>query len=264
MSNPQLPNEQNKPKVAADVREITGEQPLIEHLVELRTRLLRAVLGVLLCAGALLPFANKLYAWLALPVLQMLPAGGQMIATDPISPFITPLKLALIVGLVIAMPWVLFQIWGFVAPGLYRHERKLAVPILVSATLLFYVGCAFAYYLVLPAVFKFTTAVAPEGVAVMTDISKYLDFTLVIFLAFGLTFEVPVAVLILVVLGWVTVEQLREARSYVIVGAFAIAAVMTPPDAISMLMMGIPMCLLYEVGILVSAAYRKSSPVRAA
>jgi sec-independent protein translocase protein TatC len=237
--------------------DLGGEQPLVEHLVELRTRLLRAVLGVLVCVGLLLPFANKLYGWLALPVLKMLPAGGQMIATDPISPFVTPLKLALLAGLVIAMPWVLYQAWGFVAPGLYKHEKKLAVPILVSATLLFYVGCAFAYFLVLPAVFKFTSAIAPEGVAVMTDISKYLDFTIVIFLAFGLTFEVPVAVLILVVLGWVNVQQLREARPYVIVGAFAIAAVMTPPDAISMLMMGIPMCLLYELGILVSSGYRK-------
>jgi sec-independent protein translocase protein TatC len=239
--------------------ELGGEQPLIEHLVELRTRLMRACIGWLLVTLCLMPISNKLYAWLAQPVLAMLPPGGQMIATDPISPFLTPLKLTLVAGFVIAVPWVLYQAWGFVAPGLYRHEKKLALPILVSATALFYIGGAFAYYLVLPSVFKFTTAFAPEGVAVMTDISSYLDFVLVIFIAFGFTFEVPVAVLILVILGWVTVEQLREARPYVIVAGFAIAAVITPPDAISMLMMGIPMCVLYELGIWIATLYRRST-----
>jgi sec-independent protein translocase protein TatC len=229
-----------------------SEQPLIAHLLELRTRLLRAVLGVFACVLLLLPIANRLYGWLALPVLKMLPAGGQMIATDPISPFLTPLKLAFVLGLVMAAPWVLYQIWAFVAPGLYKNERRLAVPLLVSATALFYIGCAFAYFLVLPAVFKFTNAVAPEGVAVMTDISKYLDFVIVIFVAFGVAFEVPVAVVILVALGWVNVAQLKQARGYVVVGAFVVAAFMTPPDAISQLMMAVPMCLLYEIGILAS------------
>jgi sec-independent protein translocase protein TatC len=229
-----------------------SEQPLIAHLLELRTRLLRAVLGIFACVLLLLPIANRLYGWLALPVLKMLPAGGQMIATDPISPFLTPLKLAFVLGLVVAAPWVLYQIWAFVAPGLYKNERRLAVPLLVSATALFYTGCAFAYFLVLPAVFKFTNAVAPEGVAVMTDISKYLDFVIVIFVAFGVAFEVPVAVVILVALGWVNVTQLREARGYVVVGAFVVAALMTPPDAISQLMMAVPMCVLYEIGILAS------------
>jgi len=232
------------------------EQPLIAHLLELRTRLLRAIFGVLICLLLLMPIANKLYGWLALPVLKMLPVGGQMIATDPISPFLTPLKLALMSALVIAAPWVLYQLWAFVAPGLYHKEKRLAVPLLVSATALFYIGCAFAYFLVLPAVFKFTNAVAPDGVAVMTDIGKYLDFVIVTFIAFGVAFEVPVAVVILVALGWVTIAQLREARSYVIVGAFAVAAVMTPPDAISMLMMAIPMCLLYEIGIITAAWVR--------
>jgi sec-independent protein translocase protein TatC len=234
------------------------EQPLIAHLLELRTRLLRAIVGVFVCLVLLLPIANKLYGWLAIPVLKMLPAGGQMIATDPISPFLTPLKLALMSALVLAAPWVLYQLWAFVAPGLYHKEKRLAVPLLVSATALFYIGCAFAYFLVLPAVFKFTTAVAPEGVAVMTDIGKYLDFVIVTFIAFGVAFEVPVAVVILVALGWVTIPQLREARSYVIVGAFAIAAVMTPPDAVSMLMMAIPMCLLYELGIIAASWIRTS------
>ncbi len=232
------------------------EQPLIAHLLELRTRLLRAIVGVLFCLVLLLPIANKLYGWLALPVLKMLPVGGQMIATDPISPFLTPLKLALMSALVMAAPWVLYQLWAFVAPGLYHKEKRLAVPLLVSATALFYIGCAFAYFLVLPAVFKFTNAVAPEGVAVMTDIGKYLDFVIVTFIAFGVAFEVPVAVVILVALGWVTIPQLREARSYVIVGAFVVAAVMTPPDAVSMLMMAIPMCLLYEIGIIAAAWIR--------
>jgi sec-independent protein translocase protein TatC len=229
-----------------------SEQPLIAHLLELRTRLLRAILGVFACVLLLLPISNRLYGWLALPVLKMLPVGGQMIATDPISPFLTPLKLAFVLGLVMAAPWVLYQIWAFVAPGLYKNERRLAVPLLVSATGLFYTGCAFAYFLVLPAVFKFTNAVAPEGVAVMTDISKYLDFVIVIFVAFGVAFEVPVAVVILVALGWVNVAQLKQARGYVVVGAFVVAAFMTPPDAISQLMMAVPMCLLYEIGILAS------------
>ena len=219
-------------------------------------RLLRAIAGVLVCLVLLMPIANKLYGWLALPVLKMLPAGGQMIATDPISPFLTPLKLALMSALVLAAPWVLYQLWAFVAPGLYHKEKRLAVPLLVSSTALFYIGCAFAYFLVLPAVFKFTNAVAPEGVAVMTDIGKYLDFVIVTFIAFGVAFEVPVAVVILVALGWVSIAQLREARSYVIVGAFVIAAIMTPPDAVSMLMMAIPMCLLYEIGIIAAAWVR--------
>jgi sec-independent protein translocase protein TatC len=239
--------------------ETQPEQPLIAHLIELRTRLLRAVVGVLICTLGLIPFGNKLFGLLALPVLKMLPFGGQMIATDPISPFFTPLKLSFVTGLVLAAPWVLFQLWAFVAPGLYQREKKLAVPILVSATLLFYTGCAFAYFLVLPAVFKFTSAVATQGVAVMPDISKYLDFVIVTFIAFGVTFEVPVAVVILVLLGWVSVAQLREARAYVTVAAFGVAAVMTPPDAISMLMMAIPMCLLYELGILAASVLVKRS-----
>ncbi|MGE4358743.1 MAG: twin-arginine translocase subunit TatC [Lysobacteraceae bacterium] len=228
------------------------EQSLIGHLVELRARLLRAVLAVLAIFIALLPFANRIYTLLSEPLRAKLPAGTQMVAIDVASPFLTPIKLALFVALILAMPVVLYQLWAFVAPGLYRHEQKLARPLLVSAVLLFYVGCAFAYFLVLPAVFGFLTGVAPEGVAMMTDISRYLDFVLVLFLAFGFSFEVPVAVVILVLLGWVSVEQLRESRGYVIVGAFVVAAVITPPDVISQLMLAIPMCLLYEVGLLVA------------
>lgn len=232
--------------------------PLLDHLVELRARLLKALAGVLVLTLLLLPFGNVLYGWLALPVLQALGPGGQMIATDPIAPFLTPLKLSFFTSLIIGMPWVLYQVWAFVAPGLYRNEQRLAVPLLVSATLLFYLGCAFAYAFVLPVVFAFTVAVSPDGVAVMTDITRYLDFVVVIFLAFGVAFEVPVATVIIVALGWATVEQLREARAYVIVGAFIVAAILTPPDVISQLMLAIPMSLLYELGILASAWMVKS------
>lgn len=230
------------------------EQSLIGHLVELRARLLRAVLAVLLVFIALIPFAGRIYAVLAEPLRAKLPEGAQMVAIDVASPFFAPIKLAFFLAVVLAMPIVLYQLWAFVAPGLYKHEQKLARPLLVSAVLLFYAGCTFAYFLVLPVVFGFLTGIAPEGVAVMTDISRYLDFVLVLFLAFGFSFEVPVAVVILVLLGWVSVEQLREARSYVIVGAFVIAAIVTPPDVISQLMLAIPMCLLYELGLVVSRA----------
>jgi len=237
------------------------EQSLIGHLVELRARLLRAVLAVLAVFLALLPFANRIYTLLAEPLRAKLPAGTQMVAIDVASPFLTPIKLALFVALILAMPVVLYQLWAFVAPGLYRHEQKLARPLLASAVLLFYTGCAFAYFLVLPTVFGFLTGITPEGVAMMTDISRYLDFVLVLFLAFGFSFEVPVAVVILALLGWVSVEQLRAARSYVIVGAFVVAAVITPPDVVSQLLLAIPMCLLYEIGVLVARSIvRRSEP----
>ncbi|WP_313914634.1 twin-arginine translocase subunit TatC [Tahibacter sp.] len=225
------------------------EASFFSHLVELRARLMKAVLAigaVLLC---LLPFANKLYAWLAEPLLRNLPAGGQLVAIEVASPFFTPLKLAFCTALVVAMPVVLYQLWAFVAPGLYRHEKRLGMPLLVSSVVLFYLGGAFAYFLVLPMVFSFLAKITPQGVAMMTDIGKYLDFVLVIFFAFGLCFEVPVAVVILVALGWVTPKQLTESRGYVVVGAFVIAAILTPPDVVSQVMLAIPMCLLYEVGI---------------
>ena len=230
-----------------------SERPLIAHLLELRTRLLRGVVGLVLVLLCLLPFANKLYALLAQPLLDKLPKGGQLIATQVASPFFAPMKLAFFVALVVAMPWLLYQAWAFVAPGLYRREKRLALPLLSSALLLFYAGCAFAYFLVLPMVFGFLARVTPEGVAMMTDISSYLDFVLVLFLAFGLAFELPVALVILVLLGWVTPAQLREGRGYAVVGIFVIAAIVTPPDVISQLMLAIPMCLLYEAGILAAS-----------
>ncbi|HLU12642.1 MAG TPA: twin-arginine translocase subunit TatC [Arenimonas sp.] len=232
------------------------EDSLMGHLLELRARLLKGVLAVLLLFVALLPFAEKIYARFAAPLLAKLPAGGQLVAIDVASPFFTPIKLAFFVALLLAMPWLIYQAWAFVAPGLYRHERRLARPLLASALLLFYIGCAFAWFLVLPAVFGFLTAVTPEGVAMMTDISRYLDFVLVILMAFGLGFELPVAVVVLVLLGVVSPAQLREARGYVIVGIFILAAVVTPPDVISQLLLAIPMCLLYEAGIVAGVLLR--------
>jgi sec-independent protein translocase protein TatC len=227
-----------------------GEGSLIDHLIELRMRLMRGLAGtgiVLLC---LLPFANKLYGLLAQPLLDKLPDGAHLIAIEVASPFFAPLKLAFFTALVVTMPWLLYQAWAFVAPGLYKREKRLAMPLLASAVALFYIGCAFAFFLVLPSVFKFLTLVTPDGVSMMTDINAYLNFVLVIFLAFGLSFELPVALVILVLLGWVTTDQLREARGYAVVGVFVLAAIITPPDVVSQLMLAIPMCLLYEAGII--------------
>ena len=234
----------------SDVGTNAEQRPLVTHLLELRSRLLRAVVGLLVVLAAMLPFANKLYGLLAQPLLDKLPKGGQLIATQVASPFFAPMKLAFFAALMVSMPWLLYQVWAFVAPGLYRRERKLAMPLLGSALLLFYAGCAFAFFLVLPMVFGFLARVTPTGVAMMTDISAYLDFVLVLFLAFGLSFELPVALVIMALLGWVTPAQLREGRGYAIVGVFVVAAVLTPPDVVSQLMLAIPMCLLYEAGII--------------
>ena len=234
-----------------DERLIDDAKPaFITHLIELRERLLKAIAALLIVLVALIPFANRLYGWLALPLIGHLPQGGTMIAIEVFSPFATPIKLALFAAIVIAMPVLLYQLWAFVAPALYRHEKKLAMPMLFSAVTLFYLGCAFAYFLVLPAVAKFTTGIAPTGVAVMPDIARYLDFALMLFLAFGLCFEVPVAIVILVAVGVVTTTQLVEARRYAIVGAFVLAAIFAPPDALSMTLLAVPLCLLYEIGIL--------------
>lgn len=235
-----------------DALDPTAAPRLIDHLIELRARLLRAVAGLFVVLLALLPFANKLYAFFAAPLLAKLPAGGQLIAVEVASPFFAPLKLAFFVALMVSMPWLLYQAWAFVAPGLYQREKRLALPLLVSAMGLFYAGCAFAFFLVLPTVFGFLAKVTPDGVAMMTDINAYLDFVLVIFVAFGLSFELPVAMVIAAAMGWVTPAQLREARGYAIVGVFIIAAIITPPDVVSQLMLAIPMCVLYEVGIVAS------------
>ena len=228
------------------------ELSFLEHLVELRSRLLKASLAVLVILLALLPFSRKLYALLAAPLTAVLPEGSSMIAIDVASPFLTPFKLALLLALILAIPIVLYQLWAFVAPALYREEKRLARPLLYSAVLLFYLGCAFAYFVVFPLVFGFFTRVAPEGVTVMTDISKYLDFVMTLFLAFGITFEVPIATIILVATGMVSIEQLKKARAYVLVGAFALGMLLTPPDVISQTLLALPMWLLFEIGVLMS------------
>lgn len=228
------------------------EQPLLTHLVELRTRIVRAMVGVFVVLVPLLFFAKQLYHFLAEPLMKLLPPGSQMIATEVAAPFFTPFKLAAVVSFAIALPWVLYQIWAFVAPGLYRNERRFVLPMLASSTALFYVGVAFAYYLVLPTVFKFFVSSAPEGVAVMTDVSKYLDFVLKLFMAFGFAFETPVAIVLLVISGFVTPQQLAARRDYVLVGVFVAAAVLTPPDVLSQTLLAVPSYLLYELGIFVS------------
>jgi len=228
------------------------ELSFLEHLVELRSRLLKACATVLLVLLVLLPFSRKLYALLAAPLTAVLPEGSSMIAIDVASPFLTPFKMALLLALIISIPVVLYQLWAFVAPALYRQEKRLARPLLYSAVALFYLGCAFAYFVVFPLVFGFFTRVAPDGVTVMTDISKYLDFVITLFLAFGITFEVPIATIILVATGMVTVEKLSKMRAYVLVGAFAMGMLLTPPDVISQTLLALPMWLLFEIGLVMS------------
>ncbi len=223
---------------------------LFSHLLELRSRLIKALATVLLLLLALVPIANRLYSLLAAPLVARLPHGAHLIATEVTSPFLTPLKLAFYVALFASMPMILYQLWAFVSPGLYSTEKRLARPLLVAAMALFYLGCAFAYFLVLPAAFRFLTAMTPGGVEMMTDINHYLDFVMLVFFAFGLCFEVPVAVVILAAIGVVDLAKLRSSRRYVIVGAFAISAVITPPDITSMIMLAVPMYLLYELGML--------------
>lgn len=230
-----------------------SQESLLSHLIELRDRLLRIVLGLVLTFLCLFPFAKEIYALLANPLLERLPQGGQMIATAVTTPFFVPLKVAMLAALVLSLPYTLYQLWAFVAPGLYQHEKRLAVPLVVTSTLLFLAGMAFAYFLVFPVVFGFIIGSAPEGVAVMTDIGNYLDFVIGLFLAFGIAFEVPIAVVLLARMNVVSVPQLREARGYVIVGAFVLGAIFTPPDVVSQIMLAVPLWLLYEAGILVAA-----------
>ena len=234
------------------VPEEDRELSFLEHLVELRSRLLKACLSVLVVLIALLPFSRKLYEMLASPMMAQMPEGSTMIAIDVASPFLTPFKLTLLVSIMVSVPVVLYQLWAFVAPALFKHEKRLAKPLLLSSVFLFYAGCAFAYFVVFPLVFGFLTRVAPEGVSVMTDISKYLDFVMTLFLAFGITFEVPIATIILVATGITTAEKLASWRPYIIVGAFALGMLLTPPDVISQTLLALPMWLLFEVGIIFS------------
>ena len=228
------------------------EMPLIEHLTELRQRLLYALAGVLAVFFALVYFANDIYQFVSEPLRRFLPPGSTMIATEVTSPFMAPFKLTMVVSALLAIPFVLYQAWAFVAPGMYRHEKRFAVPLLVSSIVLFYLGVAFSYYFVCPLVFGFFTSISPQGVAVMTDINHYLDFVLTMFFAFGFAFEIPVATVLLVWAGITTPEALVAKRPYVIVGCFVIAAVLTPPDVFSQTTMAVPMCLLFELGVLAS------------
>ncbi len=228
------------------------ELSFLEHLVELRSRLLKACGAVLVVLVALLPFSRQLYEALAAPLMAQMPEGSSMIAIDVASPFLTPFKLTLLVAVMVAIPVVIYQLWAFVAPALFKHEKKLARPLLFSSVFLFYAGCAFAYFVVFPLVFGFLTRVAPEGVAVMTDISKYLDFVMTLFFAFGITFEVPIATIILVATGITTPAKLASWRPYIVVGAFALGMVLTPPDVISQTLLAVPMWLLFEIGIIFS------------
>jgi len=242
-----MKNQNNQDQDVPDLDE--NEQPLLFHLIELRDRLLRMVLVVAVLFVMLVPFSNTLFSMLSGPLLAHMPEDGSMIAIEVASPFLIPFKLTLFLAVFIAIPYVLYQLWSFVAPGLYRHERRLVIPLLVSSTLLFYAGAAFAYFVVFPLVFAFFTAAAPEGVSVMTDISRYLDFVLTLFFAFGAAFEVPVVTVLLVMTGMTTQKALREKRPYVIVGAFVLGMLLTPPDVISQTLLAVPVWLLFELGL---------------
>lgn len=234
---------------------VDTSQPLITHLVELRNRLLKAVICVLVVFCALVYWANDIYTLLANPLTERLPTGATMIATNVVTPFFTPIKLTAVVAVFLSVPFILYQIWAFIAPALYKHEKRLVYPLLISSTVLFYVGVAFAYYIVFPLIFGFLTSTAPEGVVMATDINSYLDFILTIFLAFGICFEVPVAIILLCWSGITTPQELREKRPYIIVAAFVIGMLLTPPDVFSQTLLAVPMCLLFEIGVLVSRFY---------
>ena len=237
-----------------------AEGTLISHLLELRERLIRALVAIGILFVPCAVYANQLFSWLAEPLLKMLPKGASLIATGVATPFTTPFKLAFFVALFGAMPYVLYQVWAFIAPGLYRHEKRFALPLLISSIVLFYAGMTFAYFAVFPAIFHFFAATTPKGVAMMTDISQYLDFVLVLFFAFGTAFEVPVAVVLLVVMNLVTVQKLRSIRGYVLLGVFIVAAFITPPDAVSQSIMAVPMYLLYEAGVIMANILVRPAP----
>jgi len=242
-----MTEETNKTQKAAE-----PEAPFMSHLVELRDRLLRAVLVVLVIFLALFTFSNELYSLLAEPLLIHLPTGSSMIATEVASPFLTPFKLSMVSAIFIGMPFILYQLWAFIAPGLYKHEKSLAIPLLFSSIILFYLGMVFAYFVVFPLMFQFFTGIALEGVTMMTDITKYLDFVLKMFFAFGIAFEVPIATIIVIATGMTTAEKLSKKRPYIIVVAFIAGMLLTPPDVVSQMLLAIPMWILFEIGLVFS------------
>ena len=231
------------------------QETFISHLIELRNRVVRASVVVVVIFLCLMPWAAQIYDLLAYPMMIALPAGSKMIATGVITPFLIPVKVTLLVAFVVALPWVLYQMWAFVAPGLYTHEKKLIAPLVISSSLLFIAGVAFCYFLVFGVVFRFVNNFAPKSISVAPDIDSYFGFVMTMFIAFGLTFEVPIVVVVLVRMGLVSVEKLRQIRPYVVVGAFVLAAVVTPPDIMSQLLLAVPLCLLYEVGLLVAPLF---------
>ncbi|WP_312936107.1 twin-arginine translocase subunit TatC [Pseudomonas sp.] len=237
--------------------------PLVSHLKDLRTRLLRCVAAILAIFIGLFSFAQQIYTLVAAPLREHLPANATMIATDVASPFLTPFKLTMVVSLFMTMPLILQQVWGFIAPGLYRHEKRIAIPLLVFSIVLFYAGMAFAYWLVFPLMFKFFAAATPVGVAMMTDIANYLDFVMTLFFAFGMAFEIPVAVVLLAWIGVVDVKYLRKVRPYVVIGCFVVGMVLTPPDIFSQTLLAVPMWLLFEVGVLCASLIRSRSRTQA-
>lgn len=234
---------------------VEDTQPLISHLIELRKRLLYCIIAVLAIFMALIYFANDIYHMVAAPLISQMPAGASMIATDVASPFFTPIKLTIIVSIFLAVPVILYQVWAFVAPALYRHERRLVMPLLFSSTLLFYVGVAFAYFIVFPLAFGFFAKTAPQGVTIATDITNYLDFVMTLFMAFGVAFEVPVAIVLICWTGITTPEDLKKKRPYILVGAFVVGMLLTPPDVFSQTLLAIPMYCLFEVGVFFSRYY---------
>ena len=240
-----------------------GDMSLIEHLLELRSRLLKMVLAVTICFAAIYPFANDLYLLLSEPLRELLPVGQTMIATDITSPFFAPLKLALVLALFVAIPVILYQLWSFIAPGLYAHEKRLAFPLLFTSVLLFYAGAAFAYFVVFPLVFGFFTAIGPEGIVELPDINSYLNFVLKMFFAFGVAFEIPVATVLLILTGATTPERLAAKRPYVIVGCFVIGMLLTPPDVISQTLLAVPMWILFEFGIIFGRLAKREVPRQA-
>ena len=241
-----------------------AEGTLISHLLELRQRLMKSVIAVAIAFVPLAIYQNELFTLVAKPLLNKLPEGTSLIATSVVAPFMAPLKLSLVGALFVAAPYILYQLWAFVAPGLYRHEKRFALPMFVSSVVLFYIGVAFAYFVVFPLMFAFLTSTTPVGVKMMTDMSSYLDFVLLLFLAFGVAFEVPVATVLLVATGLVKVETLTSQRGYVILAIFIIAAILTPPDAVSQCFMAVPMCILYELGIVFARMLMRDKLARAA
>jgi sec-independent protein translocase protein TatC len=236
------------------------DMPLIEHLLELRNRLLKMVLAVVICFAAIYPFANELYLWVSEPLRNLLPVGQTMIATDVTGPFFAPLKLALVLAVFVAIPVVLYQLWSFIAPGLYAHEKRLAFPLLFTSVILFYLGAAFAYFVVFPLVFGFFTAIGPEGIVELPDITSYLNFVLKMFFAFGVAFEIPIATILLILTGATTPADLAAKRPYIVVGCFVIGMLLTPPDIISQTLLALPMWLLFEVGILFGRLAQRNRP----